>query len=74
MKYVNLKRIRKEKGLTQRELADLIGKDRSLIAKIESEDVFPSVSTAKAIARVLNFDWTVFFRNVGEKTSHKKEM
>lgn len=56
-----LKKIREGKGLTQQQLADYIGKDRSLIAKIECEDASPSVDTAKAMGKVLGVDWTIFF-------------
>ena len=58
-----LKIIREEAGLTQQQLAGLIGKDRSLIAKIENENTFPSVETAKAIGRVLNVNWSIFFES-----------
>ena len=68
---LDLKEIREKKGYTQQQLADLISKDRSLIAKIETENSLPSVITAKAIAKVLEFDWTIFFKDVGEKVSHE---
>lgn len=51
---------RELKGLTQQQLADLIGRDRSLIAKIENGSR-PSVETAKKIAAILGFEWTRFF-------------
>lgn len=67
---MNLKKLREDKQLTQQQLADLIGRDRSLIAKIENGDTLPSVETAKAIGRALNFDWTIFFNKIGEDSSH----
>lgn len=69
MNLNTLKTLREEGGLTQQQLADLICKDRSLIAKIENENTFPSVETAKAIGRVLNVNWTIFFENKSEDTS-----
>jgi transcriptional regulator with XRE-family HTH domain len=65
-----LKQIREKEGLTQQQLADYIGKDRSLIAKIECEEASPSVETAKALGRALNVDWTIFFDDGGEVASH----
>ena len=67
---MDLKIIREANNQTQQQLADLIGKDRSLIAKIESGATLPSVETAKAIASVLQFDWTIFFNDSGESYSH----
>lgn len=61
-----IKEAREAKQLTQQELADVIGRDRSLITKIENGDAFPSVTTAKEIGRVLEIDWTIFFENQGE--------
>ena len=56
-----LKKLREKEGLTQQQLADYIGKDRSLIAKIECEEASPSVETAKAMGKALNVEWTIFF-------------
>lgn len=63
---------REEKGLTQQQLADMIGKDRTLITKIEGGKTLPSVETAKAIGNILSFEWTIFFDKVGDKTSQAK--
>ena len=68
---MELKEIRESKGMTQLQLSNEIGRDRSLIAKIESGDTFPSVETAKAIGRALEVDWTIFFNKIGESYSHK---
>lgn len=51
----NLKRIRKGKKITQRELSDLAGISFSMISKLESgEQVNPSLETITKIADVLN--------------------
>lgn len=63
---MELKAAREEKGYTQEQLAKAVGRERSLIAKIESGTAYPSVGTAKALASVLGIDWTLFFTNVGE--------
>lgn len=57
-----LKGLRESKGLTQQQVANLIGKDRSLIAKIENGEAMPSVKTAKVLAEVLGTEWTIFFK------------
>lgn len=53
---------REEKKLTQEQLAEIVGVDRSTITKIENGGR-PSVKTAQKIAEVLEFDWTAFFNN-----------
>lgn len=53
---------REAKGLTQQQLADLIGCTRSVITMIETNTTYkPSVPTAKQIGHILNFEWTKFF-------------
>lgn len=69
---MKLKDIREAKGFTQQQLADKIGKDRSLIAKIENGNTAPSIETAKAIGKVLEISWTIFFENEGELNSLKR--
>jgi len=57
-----LKRLRKEAGLTQRELARLAGVSQSLIARIESGTVDPRASTLRKILQALSSarrPWTV---------------
>lgn len=60
---MELKIKRKKKLLTQQQLAELVGVDRTLISKIESGVATPSVTTAKKIAAVLGFDWVRFFED-----------
>lgn len=48
-----LKRLRVEAGLTQRQLAELIGVSQAHIAKIEKENVDPRLSTVNKILRAL---------------------
>jgi putative transcriptional regulator len=68
---LNLKEVREIKNISQQELADAIKRDRTLITKLETKEMLPSVRTAKAIASVLGFDWTLFFNKVGEELSHE---
>ncbi|MCX7841509.1 MAG: helix-turn-helix domain-containing protein [Clostridia bacterium] len=55
-----MKAKREEKRLTQEQLAEAVGVDRSTITKIENGGR-PSVKTAQKIAEVLEFDWTEFY-------------
>jgi len=50
--------------LTQLQLARMIGTDRTTITKIENDYSLPSIQTAKKIAKVLNFDWTLFYKDI----------
>ena len=61
---MNLQAIRREKKMTQQQLAELSGCDRTMIGKIETGEVKPSVRLAKTIASVLGFDWTLFYEDV----------
>ncbi|ACJ33157.1 helix-turn-helix transcriptional regulator [Anoxybacillus flavithermus] len=56
-----LKKKRLDTGLTQKEIAKLVGISRSTYAMIENGERNPSVSVAKRIADALKFDWTIFF-------------
>lgn len=58
---INLKELRKQKSLTQEEVSERIGITRSSYTNIENGERRPSVETAKKIAAVLGFDWTLFF-------------
>ena len=49
----SLKRLRIEAGLTQRQLAELVGVSQAHIAKIEKENVDPRLSTVNKILHVL---------------------
>lgn len=49
----HLRKIRREKGLTQEQLAAQVGVKRSLISKYESGNISPSLSQLEKIAAVL---------------------
>lgn len=49
----NLKKIRTEKGITQEDLAKMVGLTQSNISRIENDEVHTSISTAFAIANAL---------------------
>ena len=54
---------RKEKKLTQQEIADKIGVSRQYYTDLENEKRSPSVGLAQKIGDVLGIDWTIFFTN-----------
>ena len=58
---MNLKEIRKEKGFTQEQLANVCGVQRTTITMIETGNNSPSVELAKKLGEVLVIDWKVFF-------------
>lgn len=53
--------IRKKENLTQQNIADEVGVTRQMISAIENGDADPSVTTARALGKMLNFSWTRFF-------------
>jgi len=53
--------LRKLKGLTQTQLAELVGKDRQYLYKIEKAVVTPNVVTISAIAIALEVPLKEFF-------------
>lgn len=58
---IDLKKARTEKGMTQEQLAEVVGVVRQTISNIECGLTLPSITNAQAIAQVLGFDWTNFF-------------
>ncbi len=52
---------RLQKGLTQKEVAELVQISQPSICDIEQGNKTPRPDTAKRIAKVLGFDWTRFF-------------
>lgn len=58
--------IRKERGMTQKYVAEKIGLAQASYCTIEKGRTNPTVNTAKAIAAVLGFDWTLFYEDEKE--------
>lgn len=65
-----LKKIRNEKGLTQQDVANSGGFARTYYTMVEQGKRTPSVDVAKSIARVLGFDWTIFFDDSCNESKH----
>ena len=60
---IDIKAIRKQKNMTQQQLADEAHCVRTAIANIECGISQPSVALAKAIAKPLGVDWRKFFED-----------
>ena len=52
----NLQRLRKERGLSQEELADLAGLNRNYIGMIERQENAATVDTLEALAKALEVE------------------
>ena len=64
-----IKNYRKEKGFTQKELAEKTNLSRSHIASIEGNQYTPSLSTLKEIASALNIDASDLLSNTQKHPS-----
>ena len=61
----NIRRIRKEKGLTQEQLADLIGYNEGTIANIENDSFQTcSLEFLYVISKKLDIPMTEFFKDL----------
>jgi putative transcriptional regulator len=58
-----LKSIREGKEMSQQVVADECGISRQYYNLIEKGERTPSVTTAKKIATVLDFDWQLFYED-----------
>lgn len=65
----NLRRIRRERGFSQEELADACEIDRAHVSKIERSVVYVGLEIVDKLARVLKVAHAEFFRPVGSKRS-----
>ncbi len=57
----NIAQLRKERGLSQRELAEKAGITHSAISSIENAKVSPSVSSLQKIVNVFSLSLSEFF-------------
>ena len=64
---------RKEKKMTQQQLADATGINRAIISRLESLDFVPSIAQLETLGEILDFEPTDLFVNgtAGEKKQHK---
>ncbi len=59
---MNLYKIRRDKELSQNEIAERVNCSQNHYSNIENGKRKPSVKVAKKIAEVLDFDWTEFYK------------
>ena len=72
----NMKKLRKERNLTQEKLAELCSTDTAYIGQIETKRRFPSISLIEKIAKALDCEPYVLFKSQNinfEKTTVSKE-
>ena len=62
---IELRALREKKGLSQRQLAELVGTTQSAIARLESGHISPSLPTLDRIAAALGVEVTVTFTDTG---------
>lgn len=68
-----LKEKRLKKDMKHEEVASAAKIERAYYTMIESGDRTPSVEVAKKIASVLEFDWTLFFEDQSNETTHNEQ-
>ena len=62
-KLINIKKLRTEKGMTQEQLANDCGVQRTTITMIELGENKPSVELAKKLGEVFGITWSDFFED-----------
>ena len=62
---------RKEKKITQQELADLTGINRAMLSRLETGDFIPSISQLESLGEILEFEPTSLFIEEGIKKFEK---
>lgn len=58
--------IRKARGMSQKEVADAVGIAQPSYWQYEAGHATPRPPIAKKIAKLLGFDWTLFFEDLGD--------
>lgn len=69
----NIKRIRKEKRISQEQLAELCNTSASYIGLMETYKNIPKLSTIERIAEALNVPVLTFFLDNGNKSASAKK-
>ncbi|MBL3665636.1 helix-turn-helix transcriptional regulator [Streptomyces sp. M2CJ-2] len=62
-----LRRIRRERGVTQQKLADMVGRDVTTVSQYERGRYGLSVGTLAAIARALNAPMDAFIKAADDR-------
>ena len=67
---MNIRKMRKLRDMTQKQLADAIGVDNSIISKYENNIVIPPADRLEAIAQVLNVSLDALINDDNEVYTH----
>lgn len=72
----NLKNVRKQRGITQEELAEILGVSKQAISKWESDNAYPETEKLPAISNTLNISIDYLLNDISimeekEKTEEK---
>ena len=70
---LRIKEIRKQKHITQEQLAEMVNLDFGYISKLEVGRNFPKIGTLEKIAEVLEVELSEFFRFNGTKDKDFKD-
>ena len=73
----NLKNVRKQRGVTQEELAEILGVSRQAISKWESDSGYPETEKLLVISKTLNISIDYLLNDVTvmkEKRKQKKKV
>ena len=62
-KLINVKKLRIEKGMTQEQLANVCGVQRTTITMIELGENKPSVELAKKLGEIFEITWSDIFED-----------
>lgn len=62
-----LEETRRDKGMTQQDLAQAIGINRASLSKLENGKMNPSIGLAKKLGKALGFEWTRFYEDTEEE-------
>ncbi len=67
-------KLRKDKNLTQAQLAKMTGMNRGMVSRLESSDYIPSINQLQAIAEVLDFEVVDLFEEPEELLTPKARL
>lgn len=68
---MNLREIRRQLGLTMKQVAERAGVSECLVCMVEKGKRGPSVKTAKKLAPVYGIEWAEFYRDDTEKRKRR---
>ena len=70
----NLKNVRKQRGITQEELAEILGVSRQAISKWESDNGYPETEKLLLLSKTLNISLDYLMNDASEMHKQKKKV